>query len=125
METTINPPLSPADAGCWYDSHRGYERIAREVISDAIRLGMVTEFDPEPTGEEGDILRVLSSDLFDTEEQATDYISNLAPKGFWIGWQDGDFGMWPIDEDESVNEAAERYEQSYLAAEQRDREETC
>jgi hypothetical protein len=27
---------------------------------------------------------------------AEDFLNGLAPDGYWIGWNDGDFGLWQV-----------------------------
>jgi len=96
------------DAGCWFDSHHGFEAIAKEAIRAALRCGMP---DPDTEGiRYADIAiwdgvevagGIMADDLAFAVEAAEMYLSTLAPAGYWVGWYDGDFGMYPIESEEA------------------------
>src|ERR1035437_4954756 len=41
---------------------------------------------------------------FDYQE-AEDYLQDFCPEGYWCGFEDGDWGVWSVEEDESVQES--------------------
>lgn len=46
-----------------------------------------------------DLRRAMSDDASE-EFAACDWLTEHAPvEGAWWGWQEGDFGLWPVDED--------------------------
>lgn len=91
--------LTPADAGCIYDSHHGHY-IVPFVIGYAERSGRPT--DPfvgwalatyQRCSHEPDY---PNDALIEESEMATVWLNdNIAPNEYAFGWNDGDFGMWP------------------------------
>lgn len=91
--------------GCWHDSHHGWRNNALAIIADALDAG----FEFPPSLFTPDEVAAVSSWqaweaweeecpgselLFWALEQAEDFLAELAPDGWVIGWNEGDFGMW-------------------------------
>lgn len=97
-------------AGCWYDSHRGFTDIALNIVQDALKMG----YRYGKTWSKRELHALSSPELWDEWEQehpdtelliwaaeeAETYLQSLAPDRYWIGWNDGDFGMWETDDEE-------------------------
>lgn len=58
------------------------------------------------TGAPNDLVAPLYSDMSDDgseEDDACDFLNGHAPvEGHFWGWQDGDFGLWPHDDRETL-----------------------
>lgn len=100
-----NNEITSDMAGCWLDGARGVY-IFPAIIREAESFGM--ELSEEDTllvsmGEEFMGMSSLTSEesegLFFLAERAEVYLDDLAPEGYWIGFNDGDFGMYPIEEE--------------------------
>ena len=88
--TTEEPATTPQkftakDAGVWFDGAAGYGCNARRVIALAGKYGM-----KDATVKPGEELDFVADD-------ADRFLADLAPAGFWIGWHEGDYGMFPCD----------------------------
>lgn len=87
-----NNGLTPADAGCWYDSHRGVY-IGLEVMRAAAERGWAAYADAlesdDPTHYEY---------FCEGWESAEDFLNSMAPDGYWFGSnENGDCGLWLIE----------------------------
>lgn len=85
--------LKPEHAGCWFDCARGIY-IGEAVIKEAFAWGWKDE-------EGREIDYTVDGEFYhEATDAATDFLNTLAPEGFWIGSnENGDFGMWEIEED--------------------------
>ena len=45
-----------------------------------------------------------SLEFQDAIEEATEYLEQFAPEGYYAGWNDGDYGVWENEEDNSCNQ---------------------
>lgn len=97
--------MSSADAGCIFDSHRGHF-IVPDVVRFAYRHGRPTDpfvvfalarYDDEyfkPT--------YPSEGMIEEADAATVWLNaNLAPEGFAFDWNDGDYGLYEVDDEEA------------------------
>lgn len=88
----------PGDAGCWFDSHRGVY-IGQAVIALAIERGWQQWGEGRAEKSCGG-LTPDDEEYYDAWLAAEDYLASLAPSGYWIGGnENGDFGMWEIEEE--------------------------
>lgn len=95
-------------AGCWGDGRYGHQ-YTRERCAYAIRCVMASV--PSATWADhavkvAPLLRALDADMSDDaneETEACDWLNDIAGRnGHWWGWQDGDFGLWPEDDRETL-----------------------
>lgn len=94
--------LTNADAGCIYDSHNGHY-IIPFVIGYAHDAGRQTDpFVLFALSEYADNYHdpVFPNDaLIEEHDQAIIWLNqNVAPDGFIFEWNDGDFGLYSVDE---------------------------
>jgi len=47
-----------------------------------------------------DFQGLASDEMQFLEDDAIEYLENFAPDGHWVGYNEGDFGVWPIVEDD-------------------------
>lgn len=94
---------NPFDAGCYGDGTFGHqhtrERCADMINSVARYLGHPGE---RTTGQElvAELLGEMSDDASE-EYDACEWLNEHAPReGHSWDWQEGDFGLWPTDEEE-------------------------
>jgi len=102
--------LTPADAGCIYDSHHGHY-IVPFVIGYAERSGRPT--DPfvgwalatyQRCSHEPDYPHDA---LIEESEAAIVWLNeHVRPEGYFFDWNDGDFGLWE-DEDNLCTDPSE------------------
>ena len=79
--TTINP----STVGPWFDNHHGIY-IGEMVQSEAVAYGW-----------DGEYLSADAECYADAWVEAEDYLSSLAPEGYWFGQnENGDAGLWHI-----------------------------
>lgn len=95
--------------GCWLDGGNGFINNSLDVIDIAQTYGF--EFPPDYSEEEKNaVISRTAWDEWEEEdgdsellmfavESAENFLAELAPRGYWVGWRDGDFGMWE-EEDE-------------------------
>ena len=85
--------LTPQDEGCWFDCARGIY-IGEAVIDEAISRGFeLTEGREVDATVEGEFYH-------ETWDDAECFLDSLAPEGYWVGsTENGDFGMWRIEEE--------------------------
>ena len=105
MANHITPDIM-ASVGCWGDGtlgHRHTREACAETIEYYCRENFTSRGQPEPDGTQA-IIDDLKGDMSDDaseESNAEDWLNDHAPfDGCLWGWQDGDFGLWLIgDED--------------------------
>ncbi len=83
--------------GCWADGTHGHQ-YTRERCADALQELVV-----ETAEGYSEILAALLGEMSDDAEEeyaACDLLEAYAPvAGASWGWRDGDFGLWPIEEE--------------------------
>lgn len=96
--------MSTLEPGCYFDSHRGHY-IVPAIIQLALDNGRPTN---------GTVRDLLAR--YDAESHQDDYPNeyvieesdaaiqwlneHLGRDGYWWEWNDGDFGLYPLDEEE-------------------------
>ena len=111
MSTNTITKASPADAGCWIDGHWGRYGTPR-LIEIAQDHGMVLDRDDEGAlksyGLDIEDFRGEDNELHDAAEWvigqgglgdfAEEWMNeNVAPDGFYFGWNDGEFFLWDTE----------------------------
>ena len=106
-----HPNLNP-EPGVWFDGTFG------QAYNDARVIRLAYDIDPtffdspdDPVWaltrsvleDGGDADESVWEDFYATAVYAADFLVDYAPEGYWIGWNEGDFGMWEED-DESAPE---------------------
>jgi len=92
------------EPGCIFDSHRGHY-IYPEIIKlaesegralDDRMIGLVESYDKDYHEESYDYEAIIEE-----SEAAIGWLNdNRRPEGFWFGWWEGDFGLYPIENDD-------------------------
>lgn len=77
------------EAGLLFDGNQGVYNTQR-VIELAKTYGMEVE----------DFQGLTSDEMQFLEDDAIEYLENFAPDGHWVGYNEGDFGVWPIVEED-------------------------
>jgi S-formylglutathione hydrolase FrmB len=78
--------------GVWGDGTFGHQHT-RVVCAEVLRMF------GGPKDVEAELFGDMSDDAQE-ENDACDWLTDhVAPAGYWFGWDDGDFGLWP-DNDE-------------------------
>lgn len=103
--------VSPADAGCWVDGHRGIYGVT-DVIEIAETLGFELSDDDKQAVNDyngaadwGMDDSTASEWVFDLSDRAESWLNDyVAPDGYWFGWHDGEFFLssaewWAEDAD--------------------------
>lgn len=123
----IHPPL---EIGCHFDGCHGQAYNNKRVVELAREYGMpdlpdFPSFDDSDEAEhyleqaraehegmsskeafrqaESMYNEHIDEQLAEHEPDATEYLEQFAPEGHYAGWYDGDFGVWPNEEDEQEN----------------------
>lgn len=96
--------FTSADAGCFFDSHRGHY-IIPAIIEFAREQGR--DLDDRTTDLVAQYDRDWSDDTYpydhviEESDAAIGWLNdNRRPDGFWWGWNDGDFGLYPLENDD-------------------------
>ncbi len=83
-------PFPRLEPGLLFDGAAGYQANAKRVIDLAVEKG----FDIMPTPD------YSPDDLMDIEAEASEHLEAYAPAGYWVGWHQGDFGVYPLEDEE-------------------------
>lgn len=86
--------------GCLFDGAQGYDCNAKRVIALAIEYG----WDALTRGERQSSMSSDSESVVDDEQDATTYLEDFAPNGHWVGWYEGNFGVWEDESDYDEHE---------------------
>jgi hypothetical protein len=85
--------------GCLFDGAHGQEYNDNRVIELAKEYGWVDA--EEGLGRVDHLEEIEQTDPDELRqyqvEDATTYLEDFAPEGHWVGWYEGDFGVWPED----------------------------
>ena len=103
----MNETKQLLEPGCYFDGAHGYEFNAKRVIELAQAYGMVhPPLTTLPKWEEDEASDPHLEALTDDEHNAQDYLDQFAPEGHWVGWHEGDFGVWPTEEENAYKVTA-------------------
>ena len=96
-----NAMVSPNEAGPWFDGSRGIY-LPGMVITEAITHGATNLEDFRSLSPEEMLAR---DDYYEAMDDAETYMNTLAPPGYWFGSSEqGDWGLWEMDQEDSESE---------------------
>lgn len=83
--------------GCLFDGAHGYQTNAVRVQKLAAEYGWQGGLEDDPDAEW----------FMEAEDEATDYLAKFAPDGYWVGWDQCDFGVWQNDDEEPEHDGVD------------------
>jgi hypothetical protein len=101
LGTAIEPTPEYLPIGCIFDGAHGQEYNDARLLELATAYGWVDA--EEGLGRVDHLEEIADTDPDELQqyrvEEATEYLEDFAPAGYYAGWHEGNYGVWPEDED--------------------------
>ena len=81
--------------GCLFDGNRGFNAQCKLIQELAIGYGW-----PEDQA----VLDIDHDDYFEAAQEAQDYLEDFTPEDHWVGFYEGDFGVYPMEDNDITDE---------------------